>query len=730
MSKKIKLIICGVAIAAIVGISAYAISASKGNEKYIAETSTIIAENIDDDWEEDFSKVSNEASITLNGDSIDLNGSGAKVDGSKITINSAGIYTITGKLNDGQIIVNVGDNDKVKLILNGIDINCSNSAPIYVLNADKTVIDLKDGSNNTITDGKDYVFEDSSSEEPNSAIYSKDDLTISGEGSLIVNGNYNNGITSKDDLKITGGNITVAAVNHGIKGKDSVRIKEGNIKITADGDGIKTDNTKETEKGYVYIASGTIDITTKQDGIQADTTVFIKDGDIKISSGGGSENAVSKSNKEGFAGKGGMMRPDRESSTAPNMNNSQNAGEPPAKPDGSDFQNMGEPPTRPDGSDSQNMGEPPTRPNMDENFENGGPTGTPNNQNTSNGENTTSTDTETTSTKGIKAGTNITIENGTLNIDSADDSLHTNDSLIINGGTFNLSSGDDGIHSDSTLDINGGEINITKSYEGIESSTITINDGEIHVVSSDDGLNAAGGNDGSSINGRLGQNNFNSSSNAMININGGYVYIDASGDGVDSNGSIKMTDGTVIVNGPTDSGNGALDYDSEFNMSGGLFVAAGSLGMVQTPSNSSSQYSMSIGFSSVQEAKTLVNISKEDGNSILTFAPSKQYQSLVVCSPNLKKGTTYTISTGGNSTGEEKDGLYSDGTYSRGTKYDSAEISNLVTNVGTQGGVSGGGMKPGNGKRNMQKEEGTQNNETEQNNLKDQSEDNTSNTRW
>lgn len=723
MSKKVKLIICGIAIAAIVGISAYAISASKSNEKYISETSTIIAENIDDDWEEDFSNVSNEASITLNGDSIDLAGSGATVDGSKITITSAGIYTITGKLNDGQIIVNAGDNDKVKLILNGIDINCSNSAPIYVVNADKTVIDLKDGSNNTITDAKDYVFEDSSSEEPNSAIYSKDDLTISGEGSLTVNGNYNNGITSKDDLKITGGNITVTAVNHGIKGKDSVRIKDGDIKITAGGDGIKTDNIEETEKGYVYIASGTIDITTEQDGIQADTTVLIKDGDIKISSGGGSENAVSKSNTEGFGGKSGMMRPDGEQMIPPDMNeNSQNAGEPPAKPDGIDL---------------QNMGEPPTRPNMDENFQNSGalpqgesPTGTPNNENTSNGENTTSSDTETTSTKGIKAGSNITIENGTLNINSADDSLHTNDSLIINGGTFNLSSGDDGIHSDSTLDINGGEISITKSYEGIESSTITINDGEIHVVSTDDGLNAAGGNDGSSINGRPGQNNFNSSSNAMININGGYVYVDASGDGVDSNGSIKMTDGTVIVNGPTDSGNGALDYDSEFNMSGGLFVAAGSLGMVQTPSNSSSQYSMSIGFSTVQEAKTLVNISKENGDSILTFAPSKQYQSVVVCSPDIKKGTTYTISTGGNSSGEEKDGLYSDGTYSGGTKYDSVEISNLVTNVGTQGGMTGGGMKSGNGKRNMQKEEGTQNSGTEQNNLKDQSEDNTSNTRW
>ena len=444
-----------------------------------------------------------------------------------------------------------------------------------------------------------------------------------------------------------------------------MRIKDGNIKVIAGGDGIKTDNSKETEKGYIYIAGGTIDITSEQDGIQADTTVLIKDGDIKITSGGGSEKAVSKNNNKDFGGKGFMMKPDGEGMTPPDMNeNSQNGG------------------TNPQGE---------------------APTDMPNNQNTSTSEEDVSTDTEeTASTKGIKAGTNITIENGTLNIDSADDSLHTNDSLVINGGTFNISSGDDGIHSDTTLDINGGKINITKSYEGIESGTITINDGEIHIVSSDDGLNAAEKN--SSVSTKTpGKNDFNSSSNAILNINGGYVYVDASGDGVDSNGSIKMTGGTVIVNGPTDSGNGALDYDGEFNMTGGLLVVAGSIGMAQAPSTSSTQYSMNIGLSSVQEAKTLINISDKDGNSILTFAPSKQYQSVVVCSPDLKKGTTYTVSTGGTSTGEEKDGLYSNGTYSGGTEYESAEISSLVTSVGKQGGMNNGeNMKNGGGRRNME----------------------------
>ena len=212
MNKKIKLIICGIVAASIIGISAYAINASKSNKKYITETSTIIAENIDDDSDEDFSNVNNKASIKLNADSITLEGSGASIEESKITITSAGIYTITGDLNDGQIIVNAGDNDKVNLILNGVNISCSNSAPIYVLNADKTVITLEDGSENTIKDGENYVFEDSSSDEPNSAIYSKDDLTINGSGALTVTGNYNNGITSKNDLKVNGGDITIDAL--------------------------------------------------------------------------------------------------------------------------------------------------------------------------------------------------------------------------------------------------------------------------------------------------------------------------------------------------------------------------------------------------------------------------------------------------------------------------------------------------------------------------------------
>ena len=208
-------------------------------------------------------------------------------------------------------------------------------------------------------------------------------------------------------------------------------------------------------------------------------------------------------------------------------------------------------------------------------------------------------------------------------------------------------------------------------------------------------MNAAGGNDGSSTNGRPGQNNFQSSGNGAINLKGGYIVVDADGDGLDANGSITMTDGVVIVNGPTNGGNGSLDYDGTFDISGGTLIAAGSLGMVQTPSESSSQNTLNISLSQ-QEANSLVHVEDEDGNNILTFAPSKTYQSVVVSSPSIKSNSNYKVYTGGSSTGTEKDGLYSDGTYKSGTEIGNATVSSKITSINQSGVSSSGNMnRPG-----------------------------------
>ncbi|ADL50900.1 carbohydrate-binding domain-containing protein [Clostridium cellulovorans] len=601
-------------------------------------------------------------------DKSTVQGNGATVENNQITITAAGTYSIKGTLSDGQIIVNAGDSDKVYIILNGVNITSSNSAPIYVKNSKKTIISLADGTQNTVTDGAEYKFESNSTDEPNSAIYSKSDLIFIGNGALSVKANYKNGITSKDDLKIQSGKITVDAVADGVKGKDSVIIVNGELNVTAGEDGVRSSNDSDVEKGYVLIEGGKINITATLDGIQAETNALIKDGDVTISSGGGSKNAVAKS--EFGMGNGGPM----------------NQGEMPTgdMPQG-DFQ--GERPEPPEGGfKGQRLeGE------MPEGVQGQMPQDTPSDDMSKQADSSTSED-ETVSAKAIKAAANIVVEGGTITIDSSDDAFHSNNNLVVNAGDINVTSGDDGLHADSTLVINGGTTEITKSYEGIESQTITINDGKINLVASDDGLNASGGNDGSSVNGRVGQNSFGSTGNGLININGGYLTLDSTGDGIDSNGAIKMTGGTAIVNGPTNDGNGPLDYDSTFDMTGGYVVLAGSLGMAQAPSTSSTQNSIKVNLSK-QEANTLVRIEDESGEELLTFAPAKQYASVVVSSPNIKTGSTYKAYIGGSIDSTATYGLYSGGNYTKGTEVGSAKVSSAVTEI-TQEGVTvrSGGM--------------------------------------
>ena len=129
-------------------------------------------------------------------------------------------------------------------------------------------------------------------DEPNAAIFSKDDLKINGTGTLIVNANYNNGIASKDDLDIKNGDITINAVNNGLKGKDSIEIDNGTFMINSGGDAIKSDNTTDTTKGWITINNGTFNLTATGDGIQAETDLLINGGTFTIETGGGSENVV------------------------------------------------------------------------------------------------------------------------------------------------------------------------------------------------------------------------------------------------------------------------------------------------------------------------------------------------------------------------------------------------------------------------------------------------------
>lgn len=283
---------------------------------------------------------------------------------------------------------------------------------------------------------------------------------------------------------------------------------------------------------------------------------------------------------------------------------------------------------------------------------------------------------------------NLYIHGGTFSLDTKDDAVHSNGNVFITNGDFMISSGDDGIHADNNVMISGGTINILKSYEGIEATQVTISDGTIGIVASDDGLNAAGGNDGSSMNGRPGQNRF-SRSTGTITISGGFITVDAMGDGVDSNGDIYMSGGTLLVNGPTANNNGALDYDGTFELSGGVLVAAGSSGMLQGPSTSTNQSSIIMQFSQTQKAGTIVRVEDQSGNDVITFAPSKNFQAIVVSSPNLKQGETYTIYTGGQATGSQTFGLYQDGSYEGGEEIVQFNIGDAVTWLNESGVTQG-----------------------------------------
>ncbi|NMP38172.1 MAG: carbohydrate-binding domain-containing protein [Clostridiales bacterium] len=304
------------------------------------------------------------------------------------------------------------------------------------------------------------------------------------------------------------------------------------------------------------------------------------------------------------------------------------------------------------------------------------------------------TDTET-SCKALKAGSLAEIKDGNFKIDSCDDSLHSNNAVKISGGTFSISSGDDAIHADTSIEINNGTIDVLKAYEGIESTTITINNGEIHLKTSDDGINVYGGNDASALGGRPGQNTFNDAADEterVFTMNNGYLYVNSDGDGLDSNGAILITGGTIITDGPTNSGNGALDYTTGCTISGGTLIAAGSIGMAQSPGSTSSVCSIVVSLPSQQEAQTPVSIVDSNGNEVLTYKPSKVFQSVIIASPLLKSGEKYTVYYAGSHSGISKDGLMSSGSYTPGTELETVTLTSVITAAGSSSYSDFGGM--------------------------------------
>lgn len=638
--------------------------------------------------------------ISLNGNTIEVNGAGAVVDGSTLAILSGGTYVLSGTLNDGQILIRAEEGHTVRLVLNGVQITNTSSAPIYVQKADKVIITLADGSRNIVTDGS--VYQDQNHDEPNAAIFSKDDLTINGSGLLQVNAHFNDGIRSQDNLVVTGGTLVVNAVNDALRGRDSVSIAGGDFTITAGGDGIQSNNDEDADKGWIAVDGGTFNITADQDGLQAETTLTVTGGDLNVVTGGGSANASFDRADDFMPGRGqwnwagGTGNPpwNRPSSSTDAPSDALPDGRPDFPPDALPGGMPGAPPDAP--SDAPTDAAP------------GAQTSTPPDAPTD-GAGTDAADQETTSdsAKGLKAGKSLVITGGSITVDAFDDALHTDGTISMQGGTIEISSGDDGIHADEMLTIDGGSIEITQSYEGLEAQSIALNGGTINLTAQDDGVNAAGGVDGSGLLGGREGRGFGEPDDSFLSISGGLLVVNARGDGIDINGSIEMTGGTVLVSGPTNNANGALDYAGTFNISGGILVAAGSAGMAMTPSASSSQPSLMVYYSSTQPAGTLISLSDKDGTPLVTFAPTKEYQTAVISTPELTRGETYVLSAGGTAGSGTSGDLITGGASTGGTVLTEVTLSDVVTAISDDGspatggfgfgpgGMGGGGMRPG-----------------------------------
>ncbi len=536
----------------------------------------------DEDFEIGFDE-NESAQIVCGEDAVQCDSDAVTVSGTTITITDEGTYILTGSLEDGMVIVDAGDNDEVRLVLNGVSISYAAGAAIYIRQADKVFVTTAPDSQNSLANGGEYVSIDDNNID--GVIFSKSDLTLNGAGTLTIEAQAGHGVVSKDDLIITSGSYEIRSASHGLSGKDSIRIGGGSFVITSGKDGIQAENDEDESLGFLYIADGNFAINAAGDGLSASGYLWIEAGEYTLTAGGGV--GVGQSGES----------------------------------------------------------------------------------------------TDDTSTKGVKADGNVTVNGGSFVIDAADDGIHSNGDAAINGGSIQIATGDDGVHADGALTVTAGTIDITQSYEGLEGLTIDISGGEIQLAASDDGLNAAGGNDESGFGGfggRGGEESFGADSDAYIVISGGRLTIEATGDGIDSNGSLTVSGGEAYVSGPDSGGDGAFDYASEAVITGGIVAAAGASQMAVNFGSSSTQGSMLVTVER-QEAGSAVRLLDAAGEELVSFTAAKAFDSVVVSCPQLTEGGSYTLVTGSLET--------------------EITMDSLIYSAGGTGGRDGsfGGMDPGRG---------------------------------
>lgn len=560
--------------------------------------------------------------ISLNENSVAASDESVQIDGQTVTITEEGVYVFSGTLSDGQVIVDADDSAKVQIVLNGCDITCENSAAIYVKSADKVFLTLADGTTNTLTNTD--AYETDGDEEIDAVIYAKDDLTINGTGALTIQAANGDGIDAKDDLKLVNATLSVEAANHAIDANDSIRINSGTYTLTAGKDGLHVSNDEDGEKGYLYIADGNFTISCESDGMDATGMIQIDGGKMDIA-----------------AGDDGLH------------------------------------------SDAKLL-------------INGG------------------TITVSESYEGLE-GYDIIINDGEIDITSDDDGINATSG---NGGGMMGGFGQGGQggfgqggpggfgQDDQTGSEQGGQNRPEKGarpdrgqmpQDGEMPENTELQDGEMpenmeppqsgempesmeppqgeemlqDTESADLAAEASSEQEEAGI---------TYTGDVDLAINGGVIRINAEGDGIDSNGTITITGGETYIDGPSNGGNGSMDVGDgyEATITGGIVVAAGADGMAETFGSDSTQGAI---LQSVDSTTGDVTLTDSDGNVIVSFSPTKTYSSVLISSPEIEQGETYTLTTGTTTT--------------------SIEMTELL--YGQSQGM-GGGMQGGRDMKNMQRQ--------------------------
>lgn len=586
--------------------------------------------------------------VHFNGDEVSITGSGAMLDGGEVVIAEGGTYVLSGTSANSRVIVKADDRAAVTLVLDGLALANPMDEAIYFKTCGAAAVVLKDGTENILLSGEIPAEEeeevlsitDENEDASGAALRARCAMTLSGEGSLAVGGYINNGIAADGGLTVTGGTYDIYAVN----------------------DGVKSDLD-------VTISGGVFTVQTECDGIQAGGTLDISGGDITVSTGSSAEGAdmkVSDSLMMGIGGgpgggSGRGRRSSEEASAEAETTETASATDTTASDEttsATDTETSGEPAdtaetknTEEDRSASREM---PMPGGMDDAMDFWD-----------------SDSADTPSRKGLKATEAIVISGGVITVDAEDDAIHSDGSVTLTGGTLTLSSGDDGVHGETVLDISGGETAVLLCYEGLEARAIYISGGYVNVTATDDGMNAGGGMMGMGPGMRPGASKEAETETeetddtvseeaateeptveTIVRITGGTVIVNSGGDGLDSNASMYIEGGDIFVSGPSSNWDSPIDYgegSSELVISGGFLMAAGYSGMFESPditeASQGSVYYIQSGSYAPDNAVT--TLTDANGKVLAEYAFANSYNGVLISTPEIAAGETYTLTIDG-----------------------------------------------------------------------------------